>query len=137
MKENTSPTYLVDEAVRLIKSLADSKEHMERVNRSYTLLICAAARFTPEPITIEITAEYQVGDVHIHVSDTGIGIPESELDNIIIPFYELEGLMRHTCRHLRAWSIYHERHRLGAWQHNPGRGWGRRRNSSPHRAAGV
>ncbi len=111
VKENSSLIYLVDEAVRLIKPLADSKGHEIVVNVpdniilscdwariAYALrhLLDDATRFTPEPGTIEITAEYQVGDVYIRVSDTGIGIPESELGNIFIPFYELKGSMQHT-----------------------------------------
>jgi len=111
VKENTSLIYLVDAAVQLIKPLADSKGHEIVVNVpgniilscdwariAYALrhLLDDAVRFTPEPGTIEITAEYQVGDVYLHVSDTGIGIPKSELENIFIPFYELKGSMQHT-----------------------------------------
>jgi signal transduction histidine kinase len=111
VKENSSLIYLVDEAVRTIKPLADSKGHEIVVNVPDTIILSCdwariayalrhllddSVRFTTEPGTIEITAEYQVGDVHIRVSDTGIGIPESELENIFIPFYELKGSMQHT-----------------------------------------
>jgi len=111
VKEKSSLIYLVDEAVRLIKPLADSKGHEIVVNVpenimlscdwvriSYALrhLLDDAVRFTPEPGTIGITAEYRVDDVHIRVSDTGIGIPKSEFENIFIPFYELKGSMQHT-----------------------------------------
>ncbi len=111
VKENSSLIYLVDEAVRIIKPLADSKGHEIVVNVPANIIISCdwgriayalrhllddAARFTPEPGTIEITAEYQVGDVYIRVSDTGIGIPKSELEKIFIPFYELKGSMQHT-----------------------------------------
>ncbi|MEA1895967.1 MAG: HAMP domain-containing sensor histidine kinase [Euryarchaeota archaeon] len=111
VKENSSLIYLVDEAVRLIKPLADSKGHeivvnvpgniilscdLARIAYALRHLLDDSVRFTTEPGTIEITAEYQVSDVYIRVSDTGIGIPESELENIFIPFYELKGSMQHT-----------------------------------------
>ncbi len=111
VKENSSLIYLVDAAVQLIKPLADSKGHeivvsvpdniilscdWARIAYALRHLLDDAVRFTPEPGTIEITAEYQVGDVYIHISDTGIGIPKSELENIFIPFYELKGSMQHT-----------------------------------------
>ena len=111
VKEKSSLIYLVDEAVRLIKPLADSKGHVLVINVpdnmmlscdwtriAYALrhLLDDAVRFTPEPGTIEITAEYQLDDVHIRVRDTGIGIPKSEFENIFIPFYELKSSMQHT-----------------------------------------
>ncbi len=93
------------------KPLADSKGHNVVVNVPDDIIITCdrerlvyaiyhllddAARYTPEPGTIRVDAGVETDGIHISVSDTGIGIPESELGNIFMPFYELKDLMQHT-----------------------------------------
>lgn len=111
MKTNISLRDMMDDAIERIKPLADSKGHeilvdirenmiitCDRARIVYALrhLLDDAVRYTPEPGTIRITAEDKIDDVHIRISDTGVGIPENELENIFIPFYELKGSMQHA-----------------------------------------
>jgi len=111
IKKKTSLRDMLDDAIEHIKPLADSKGHeilvdiredmvitCDRARIVYALrhLLDDAVRYTTEPGTIRITAEDKIDDVHICISDTGVGIPENELENIFIPFYELKGSMQHT-----------------------------------------
>ncbi|RZN34537.1 MAG: HAMP domain-containing protein [Methanosarcinales archaeon] len=110
-KERSSLKQLVDDAMGHAKPLADSKGHNVVVNVPDDIIITCdpgrlvyaiyhllddAARYTPEPGTIRVDAGVETDGIHIHVSDTGIGIPKSELGNIFMPFYELKDLMQHT-----------------------------------------
>jgi signal transduction histidine kinase len=110
-KERSSLKRLVEDAMGHAKPLADSKGHNVVVNVPDDIIITCdrerlvyaiyhllddAARYTPEPGTIRVDAGVETDGIHISVSDTGIGIPESELGNIFMPFYELKDLMQHT-----------------------------------------
>lgn len=111
VKKKSSLRMLIDGAVQRVKPFADSKGHVivvdipedttltcDRTRTVYALrhLIDDALRYTPDPGTIGITAEDTIDGIHICVSDTGTGIPENEIENIFIPFYELKGSMQHT-----------------------------------------
>ncbi|MCK5108430.1 MAG: cache domain-containing protein, partial [Methanosarcinales archaeon] len=110
-KEKSSLKRLVEDAMGHAKPLADSKGHNVVVNVPDDIIITCdrerlvyaiyhllddAARYTPEPGTIRVEASVESDGIHISVSDTGIGIPEDELGNIFMPFYELKDLMQHT-----------------------------------------
>ncbi|MEA1907102.1 MAG: cache domain-containing protein [Euryarchaeota archaeon] len=110
-KERSSLKQLVEDAMGHAKPLADSKGHNVVVNVPDDIIITCdrerlvyaiyhllddAARYMPEPGTIRVDAGVETDGIHISVSDTGIGIPESELGNIFRPFYELKDLMQHT-----------------------------------------
>ena len=110
-KERSSLKRLVEDAMGHAKPLADSKGHKVVVNVPDDIIITCdpgrlvyaiyhllddAERYTPEPGTIRVEAGVETDGIHISVSDTGIGIPENELGNVFMPFYELKDLMQHT-----------------------------------------
>ncbi|HIE31482.1 MAG TPA: HAMP domain-containing protein [Methanosarcinales archaeon] len=110
-KERSSLRLLVESAAGHAKPFADSRGHNIVVNIPDDIIITCdrgrlvyamyhllddAARYTPKPGTIRVEAGVETDGIHIRVSDTGIGIPENELGNIFIPFYELKDSMRHT-----------------------------------------
>lgn len=59
-------------------------------------LISNAIRFTPDGGTIWLIAELDKGQVQVSVKDTGIGIPENELQLIFEKFYEVQDSMYHS-----------------------------------------
>ncbi len=110
-KERSSLKLLVETAAGHAKPLADSRGHNIVVNIPDDIIITCdrgrliyamyhllddAARYTPEPGTIRVDAGVETAGIHLRVSDTGIGIPENELGNIFMPFYELKDSMQHT-----------------------------------------
>jgi signal transduction histidine kinase/Tfp pilus assembly protein PilF len=54
-----------------------------------------AIRYTPDEGKIAIEICKNSDDVHIKISDTGIGIPESEQEKIFEQFYEIEDVLKH------------------------------------------
>jgi signal transduction histidine kinase len=68
----------------------------EKMERVLVNLLNNAVRFTPEGGTITIRVSQQRNEVLLEVLDTGIGIPENELQNIFKQFYQVEG---HMTRH--------------------------------------
>ncbi|MDG6244281.1 MAG: PAS domain S-box protein [Methanolobus sp.] len=54
-------------------------------------LIDNALKFTPDGGEITVNAIQRDDDVLISVSDTGIGIPEHDLERIFDPFYQVDG----------------------------------------------
>ena len=110
-KERSSLKWLVENAAGHAKPLADSRGHSIVVNIPDDIIITCdrgrlvyalyhllddAARYTPEPGTIVVDAGVETDGIHIRVIDTGVGIPENELGNIFMPFYELKDSMQHT-----------------------------------------
>jgi signal transduction histidine kinase len=51
-------------------------------------LLANALKFTPQGGEIEVQAEEAHGTVHVHVRDTGVGIPQEDLDQIIHAFWQ-------------------------------------------------
>lgn len=49
-------------------------------------LLSNAERYTPEGGTVTVTAQFESTDFVVAVSDTGIGIPESKIEQIFDPF---------------------------------------------------
>lgn len=66
-----------------VKVFADYK----MIKQMLRIFIENSLKFTPDNGTIDISSETQERVVRITVSDTGIGIPENELNNIFDRFY--------------------------------------------------
>ena len=54
-------------------------------------LLDNAIKFTPEGGDVKLWAEHVSGIVTVAVSDTGIGIPSGQIDEIFQPFHQLDG----------------------------------------------
>jgi len=61
----------------------------EGISQAIKNLIMNAIKFTPDGGTISLKARQTTSTYEIQVSDTGIGIPESEFENIFSGFYEV------------------------------------------------
>jgi signal transduction histidine kinase len=58
-------------------------------------LLSNAAKFTPTGGTVTLACEPgPQGDVHIHVRDSGIGIPADQLDAVFEPFVQVRDLRK-------------------------------------------
>jgi signal transduction histidine kinase len=79
-------TYVVDASVRDIKVYADR----ERLRQVLVNLVTNAARYSEAGGAINVHAERRNGRVSLHVSDTGIGIPEEKLEAIFEPFVQVD-----------------------------------------------
>jgi signal transduction histidine kinase len=53
-------------------------------------LLDNAAKFSKDGDTIHLKAFYENNQLVVHISDTGRGIPDDELDNIWLPFYQID-----------------------------------------------
>jgi signal transduction histidine kinase/CheY-like chemotaxis protein len=63
---------------------------VEKVQQILLNLLSNAIKFTPRGGRIRVTAEAAGGEVAIHVSDTGRGIPEEKLESIFEPFVQVD-----------------------------------------------
>jgi signal transduction histidine kinase len=95
-----------------IRKTAEAKEHrlvqnlppqplsvqadQEKLVLAFVNLLSNAVRFTPPRGTISVSAFSQRGEVIVEIRDTGVGIPQSELDKIFKEFYQIED---HMTRH--------------------------------------
>jgi signal transduction histidine kinase len=78
--------YVVDDSVRDIKVYADR----ERLRQVLVNIVTNAARYSESGGAINVHAERRNGRVLLHVSDTGIGIPEEKLEAIFEPFVQVD-----------------------------------------------
>jgi signal transduction histidine kinase len=62
----------------------------ERLQQILLNLLMNASKFTPPGGRIRMWADSRESEVHLHVEDTGIGIPETELEKIFEPFVQLD-----------------------------------------------
>jgi len=62
----------------------------ERITQVFTNLLANAIKFTPPGGQVEVSIHSRDGAAEASVSDTGIGIPESELPRIFDRFYQVE-----------------------------------------------
>lgn len=57
------------------------------INEMITNLLFNAVKYTPEGKTVHLAAMDEKDGVRIEISDTGIGIPEDEIDNVFEEFF--------------------------------------------------
>lgn len=74
----------------------DIEADREKIAQVLNNLLSNAMQFTPESGTVEIDVQLHTGTVAISVTDTGIGIPSEELENIFEAFHQVED---HLTRH--------------------------------------
>lgn len=107
-KENISLAILIEEQVRMIKSYADEKNikivsrdpivfdqvHADRdmISQVIVNLLSNAIKYTPSGGTVEVGAEVDetASLARVHVTDTGVGIPENEVDRVFDKYYRVE-----------------------------------------------
>lgn len=69
---------------------------VEKLPAVFSAILENAIRFTPDGGRITVMAESKKNMVEIQISDTGIGIPDAELDNIFREFYQVEQHLTRT-----------------------------------------
>ncbi|MFC1853102.1 tetratricopeptide repeat protein [candidate division CSSED10-310 bacterium] len=110
--ENISLRDLLSEIEKDMKPFIESREQTLMISQpeevlyvfiDYALiwqtlanLVLNAIQFTKDGGCISVEVSAQKMAVEIRVSDTGIGIPESEYENIFTSFYEIEDISRHS-----------------------------------------
>jgi two-component system sensor histidine kinase BaeS len=62
----------------------------DRMGQVLLNLLGNALQYTPSGGSVDITAALQPGEVHISISDTGIGIPPEHLHHIFTRFYRVD-----------------------------------------------
>jgi len=62
----------------------------ERCVAAFEYLLDNAVKFNHEQGRIEVTLTATPDTVDVHIHDTGIGIPEGELDKVFLPFYQID-----------------------------------------------
>jgi signal transduction histidine kinase len=72
-----------------ISNLPAVNVDQERILQVLRNIIGNAIKFTPENGTIKLEAKLSEGFIEIAVHDTGIGIPEEELDRIFLKFQQV------------------------------------------------
>ncbi|MEO8194488.1 MAG: HAMP domain-containing sensor histidine kinase [Gemmatimonadales bacterium] len=65
----------------------------EKMTQILVNLLSNAIKFTPAGGRISVECEATDDIVHVHVSDTGIGIPANQLETIFEPFVQLQALL--------------------------------------------
>jgi signal transduction histidine kinase len=78
-----------------LKDLPVIEGDPRRLHQAIWNVISNAIKYTPDHGTITIDGETVEDTVHIWVTDTGIGIPEEELEHIFERFYVLEDVAFH------------------------------------------
>jgi PAS domain S-box-containing protein len=63
----------------------------ERIEQVIINLISNSIKYMPESGDIIINASCEDGNVFVSVSDTGIGIPEKDIQNVFLRFYRVSG----------------------------------------------
>ena len=96
-------TEVIEQVMLSLKRFADNKNiilvktisgiipllcgHESRIRSLISNLINNAIKFTPNGGTVSINLEHNNDELKIHVSDTGIGIPQNEMSHIFERFY--------------------------------------------------
>ena len=78
-----------------LKELPVIEGDPRRLHQALWNVISNAMKYTPDQGTVTIDGEVVENAVHLWVKDTGIGIPEEELEHIFERFYVLEDVAFH------------------------------------------
>lgn len=62
----------------------------DQLNQVWLNLIYNSIKFTPEQGSINMELKTKAGNVIVTITDTGIGIPDEEIDPIFKPFYKVD-----------------------------------------------
>ena len=107
-KENASLTILIEEQLQMIKSYADEKNievigkkpivfdqvHVDKdmISQVIVNLLSNAIKYTKPGGRVEIVSEVDesANIIRVSVTDTGVGIPEKNLDHVFDKFYRVE-----------------------------------------------
>lgn len=74
------------ECLSTVSTVLGDEDFIERILTNY---ITNAVRFTPEGGWIKVRSELAGEEVHIHVADSGIGIPQKDLPKVWERFYKV------------------------------------------------
>jgi two-component system phosphate regulon sensor histidine kinase PhoR len=80
----------LDLAADALTDLAPVRADRKRVRSTISNLIENAIKFTPEGGRIGISVQDREEELWVSVWDTGVGIPDQELENVFRPFYQVE-----------------------------------------------
>ncbi len=107
-KEPLSLTMLIEEQMQMIKSYAEEKNieiigrkpivfdqvyaDKDMISQVIVNLLSNAVKYTPSGGTIKIETEVDESDslVRVSVTDTGVGIPENEIEHVFDKFYRVK-----------------------------------------------
>jgi signal transduction histidine kinase len=68
----------------------------EKLTQVFSAILDNAIRFTPDGGRISVAAEQKSATVVVRISDTGLGIPSTELSNIFKEFFQVEHHLTRT-----------------------------------------
>ena len=97
VKEKSLPFYSLAERKNITFKLnCDDKEIIayidkDKVDKIITNVLSNAFKFTPEGGKVEVEILRKENEVHIIISDTGIGIPKDHIVKIFDRFYQVDG----------------------------------------------
>lgn len=88
----------IEEKGMLLNTIYEKRVHFvygngELLKQLFVYLIDNAVKFSPYGGRISISASEENGNMHIEVSDNGIGIPENQLSKVFERFYQVDGSM--------------------------------------------
>ncbi len=72
------------------RPVPDAMTDPDRIEQVLVILLDNASRYTPKGGTITLSARNTKEKIHICVTDTGCGIPESDLEHIFERFYKVD-----------------------------------------------
>jgi signal transduction histidine kinase/Tfp pilus assembly protein PilF len=76
-----------------IGSIEGDKIHLQQ---AITNILNNAIKYTPDGGEISVSVFRDRKNLYIRIKDTGIGIPEDELNNIFMKFYEVQDISHHS-----------------------------------------
>jgi two-component system phosphate regulon sensor histidine kinase PhoR len=113
-KEPASLTMLIEEQLRMIRSYAEEKNievfgqkpivfdqvyvHKDMISQVIVNLLSNAVKYTPPGGSVKIETEVDEleGLARVSVTDTGVGIPEDEIEHVFDKFYRVGANEKHA-----------------------------------------